>query len=204
MSIYQSMPQLPPTYVAASQSRPAICFGALVLYPTERRLECDGQPLRISSRAFDILLALLEQPGEVVPHRILMARAWPGTNVEEANLRVHVAGIRKLLGSTTGLSHNIINVPGRGYAITGPVGTAAPRPSAAPRENPQPDLALLAALFQSERLMSLVGAGGIGKNALAAQFVQGLAERLSGVRDLDLAGELADFPSAPGGLPRRS
>jgi DNA-binding winged helix-turn-helix (wHTH) protein len=204
MPTQQSIPQLPPAYVAASQSRPAICFGTLALHPTERRLECDGQPLRISSRAFDILLALLEQPGEVIPHRILMARAWPGTNVEEANLRVHIAGLRKLLGSTTGLSHNIINVPGRGYAITGPVGSAAPRPTAAPREIPQPDLALLAALFQSERLMSLVGAGRIGKNALAAELVQGLAERLSGIRDLDLAGELADFPTSLGFPPHRS
>jgi DNA-binding winged helix-turn-helix (wHTH) protein len=203
MPIQSSTPQRLPAYVSASRSRPAIHFGALTLHPTERRLECDGQALRISSRAFDILLALLEQPGEVVSHRILMARAWPGTNVEEANLRVHVAGLRKLLDCTTGTSHAIINVPGRGYAITGPVGSAAPASAdtqAAARSfysamersiGRDKNLALLAALVQSERLTALAGAGGIRKTALAVQL-------------LDLVGELTDVPlSLDGALGRR-
>jgi DNA-binding winged helix-turn-helix (wHTH) protein len=100
--------------------RPPVYFGRLVLHPMERRLECDGLPVRISSRAFDILDAMLEQPGEIISHRDLIARAWPGISVTETNLRVHISALRRVLASKTGLNNCITNVPSRGYALTMP------------------------------------------------------------------------------------
>jgi Transcriptional regulatory protein, C terminal len=52
-----------------------------------------GQPVRLGSRAFDILLALLGRPGEVISKEELMASAWPNIFVEEANLRVHIGAL---------------------------------------------------------------------------------------------------------------
>src|SRR5215510_1235345 len=95
--------------------------GRFTVLPAERALQCDGQPVALGSRAFDVLLALLERPGEVVPHRTLIERAWPGLTVEEANLRVHIANLRRTLTEGMGSGNHIINVPGRGYAMTLPV-----------------------------------------------------------------------------------
>jgi hypothetical protein len=63
---------------------------------------------------------MLEQPGEVISHRDLIARAWPGISVTEANLRVHISALRRVLASKAGSNNCITNVPSRGYALTMP------------------------------------------------------------------------------------
>src|SRR5260370_30818198 len=63
-----------------------ICFGPFRLSITERVLEKDGVPVRLSSRAFDILIALVERPAEVVSKKELFARVWPDLLVDEGNL----------------------------------------------------------------------------------------------------------------------
>ena len=70
----------------------AITFGPYRLWPTERLLERNDSAITIGSRALDILIALIERPGEIVSHRDLVMRVWPNMVVEEANLRVHVGG----------------------------------------------------------------------------------------------------------------
>src|SRR2546430_299372 len=80
-----------------------------------RRLLQDTQPVRIGSRALDILIALLDRPGALVTKDELMARVWPNTFVEPANLTVHIAALRRALGDGRDGNRFLINIPGRGY-----------------------------------------------------------------------------------------
>ena len=65
------------------------------------------------SRAFDILAALVERAGQVVGKEELIARAWPQTFVEEANLKIQVSALRRALGDGQGGHRYIVTVPGR-------------------------------------------------------------------------------------------
>ena len=91
----------------------AFIFGSFRLSPAQRVLLGDGEPRRLGSRAFDILVALIERAGQTVSKEELIARAWPGTVVEEAALRVHVAALRKALGDGRAGKRYIANHPGR-------------------------------------------------------------------------------------------
>src|SRR5437762_3383051 len=73
---------------------PSIAFGAFRLYPRQRLLLEEDRPLRIGSRALDILIALVERAGELVSKKELTTRVWPGVIVADANLKVHVAALR--------------------------------------------------------------------------------------------------------------
>lgn len=68
-------------------SERAISFGPFRLVPTQRLLLEDDNPVRVGSRALDILTALVERPGELVGKDELMALVWRGTFVEEGNLK---------------------------------------------------------------------------------------------------------------------
>jgi len=103
----------------------AILFGAYRLVPSERALFNETGQVRLSGRAFDLLLALVERPGEVVSKEDLIARVWPQTCVEEGNLRVHIGALRKVLGDLRG-GHYVENVVGRGYSFVAPVRRIAP------------------------------------------------------------------------------
>ena len=76
----------------------AISFGPFRLLAAQRLLLEGGQPVRLGSRAFDILTALVERAGEVVGKDELIARAWLQTFVEESNLRIQVHALRRALG----------------------------------------------------------------------------------------------------------
>ena len=75
----------------------AIMFGAFCLLPTQRLLLEADEPVRLGSRALDILIALIERHGELVTKKDLMARVWPGITVVEANLAVHISALRRAL-----------------------------------------------------------------------------------------------------------
>ena len=92
-----------------------IAFLDFELLPAQRLLLRAGRPLPSGARAYDLLVLLASRPGEVVSKRALMAGAWPHTVVVEANLRVQIAALRKLLGDA---GSAIVNVAGRGYAFT--------------------------------------------------------------------------------------
>lgn len=74
-------------------------FGPYRLYPTARILQRDGAPVSIGSRAFDVLVALVQRSGQVVSRRELMTLAWPGLFVDDSNVRVQMANLRRELGS---------------------------------------------------------------------------------------------------------
>jgi DNA-binding winged helix-turn-helix (wHTH) protein len=106
----------------------SICFGAFCLWPARRLLLHDNQPVRIGSRALDILIALLERPGDLVKKDELMARVWPNTFVEPANLTVHIAALRRALNDGRDGNRFLINIPGRGYRFVAPVTLSEQRP----------------------------------------------------------------------------
>ena len=83
-------------------SERAISFGPFRLVPTQRLLLEDDNPVRVGSRALDILTALVERPGELVGKHELMARVWRGTFVEEGNLKFQVGALRRALGDGRG------------------------------------------------------------------------------------------------------
>jgi TolB-like protein/class 3 adenylate cyclase/DNA-binding winged helix-turn-helix (wHTH) protein len=99
----------------------AFTFGSFRLFP-DQQLLLDGEtPVRLGSRARELLTALVERPTVVVTKDELLARVWPKQFVEESNLKFHVAALRKALGDGQRGNRFITNVPGRGYCFVAPV-----------------------------------------------------------------------------------
>lgn len=96
-------------------------FGPFQFSASQRLLIRDGAPVSIGGRAFDLLVALIERAGQIVGTRQLLDLVWPDVVVEEANLRVCVAGLRKALGEQDGARRYVVNVAGRGYTFVSPV-----------------------------------------------------------------------------------
>src|SRR6516165_4605676 len=107
-----------------------ISFGPFRLLAAQRLLLEGERPVRLGGRAFDILTALVERAGEVVGKAELMARAWPKTFVEEANLKFQVSALRRALGDGQGDHRYVVTVPGRGYNFIAPI--RLEEPSSAP------------------------------------------------------------------------
>jgi DNA-binding winged helix-turn-helix (wHTH) protein len=99
----------------------AICFGPFRLLPLQRLLLKGDEQVRLGSRAFDILVALTERPGQLISKNELMARVWPGIFVVPANLTVHMTALRRALGDGVNGNRFVVNVPGRGYCFTASV-----------------------------------------------------------------------------------
>ena len=66
----------------------ASAFGRFRLLPSQRQLLVDSQPAALGSRAFDLLLALIERRDRIVTKDELLDVGWPDVVVEEANLHV--------------------------------------------------------------------------------------------------------------------
>ncbi len=92
-----------------------ISFGDFELDPVHRRLMNCGRPVALKSKAFDLLLALIEDHGQVVSKNDLLDRVWKDQFVEENNLTVHIAALRKALGEGKSDNSYIVTVPGTGY-----------------------------------------------------------------------------------------
>ena len=100
-------------------------FGPFVIDVRERLLEREGQPVALTPKAFDLLAALVEQPGRLISKDELLRKVWPDTFVEESNLAYNVFALRKALGDTAEEGRFIETVPKRGYrfkAVLTPVG----------------------------------------------------------------------------------
>jgi Tol biopolymer transport system component/DNA-binding winged helix-turn-helix (wHTH) protein len=90
----------------------------VTLVPDERLVSKAGEPVRLTPKAFDLLVVLATNPGRLVTKEQLMQAVWADTAVEESNLSYHVFSIRKALGDTAGNGHLIETVPKRGYRFT--------------------------------------------------------------------------------------
>src|SRR5271169_2130475 len=74
-----------------------------------------SEPAALGRRAIALLRALVERPGALVSKAALMEAAWPGQAVEESNLTVQIASLRKVLGEGPGGDRWIETMPRRGY-----------------------------------------------------------------------------------------
>jgi DNA-binding winged helix-turn-helix (wHTH) protein len=102
---------------ATSSGDRAISFGPFRLFVSRQLLLENDRPVRLGSRAFGILVALIERAGEMVPKADLFAAVWPDTTVEETNLRVHMAALRRTPGDGHAGNRFIATIPGRGYSF---------------------------------------------------------------------------------------
>lgn len=168
----------------------ALAFGRHTFDPARCELRtAGGAPVPLGQRAARLLHALIEAGGRVLSRDDLLRRAWPGQEIDDGNLRVQIAALRRALADDRAL---IGTVAGRGYLFAGRaerraadrprlprpatplVGRAAPtdvRPvhggpgSGIPPRGMSPDCVL--ARVAATRFVTLAGAPGIGKTALA-------------------------------------
>ncbi len=115
--------------MSQSQS-PVYEFGPYRLEESERRLLRDGQVVALTPKAFDTLVALVENHGHVLSKEELLHRVWPGTFVEEATLAQNIFTLRRALNES-GQHSYIETVPKRGYRFTAPVRVFLPSAVAA-------------------------------------------------------------------------
>ncbi len=95
-------------------------FGCFSLVRSRRLLVRDGVVVRVGSRAREVLHVLTENPGQLVCKAQIISKVWPHCVVEEGTLRVHIAALRKVLGSTEDGFPYIENVTGHGYRFVVP------------------------------------------------------------------------------------
>ncbi len=158
----------------------------------------------LAPRAFDLLRYLVEHPGRLVAHDELLEALWPKTYVQPEVLKSHIASIRAVLGDDARKPRFIETLSRRGYRFIAPLTEGALASHAAPREisrtaatpaGPPPsrttnlpeavseligreaELGQITALVTEHRLVSLVGAGGIGKTRLALEVARHLLPR---------------------------
>jgi predicted ATPase/DNA-binding winged helix-turn-helix (wHTH) protein len=181
----------------------AVHFGPYRVHPHQRLVLEAGRPLRLGRRAVDILLILLEQAGNVVSKQQLITRVWPTSVVEDGNLRVHMAALRKALGDGQAGQRYIVTVAQRGYSFVAPLSIEPMTiPTDGAPQNPCHNLplrrtrmigrqALIDGLVQqlpAQRFITLTGAGGIGKTTVALRVAELLIGHYrDGIRLLDLA-----------------
>lgn len=182
----------------------AIHFGPYRIYPGQRLVLEGDQPLRLGRRALDILLILLQHAGNVVSKQVLIAGVWPDSVVEDINLRVHMAALRKALGDGQTGQRYIITVAQRGYSFVAPYSMQAfeqhPAPAAVERSRHnlpvrrtrligrQALVERLVTQLSRQRFITLVGPGGIGKTTVALRVAEQLiGQYRDGIRLLDLA-----------------
>ena len=109
----------------SQQTRRLYIFGSYRLDTQERLLLRDGEPLPLTPKAFDVLVALVEEAGRLVEKGVLMKRLWPDSFVEEGSLAQNVSLLRKTLGES-GTQKFIETVPRRGYRFVARVETLKP------------------------------------------------------------------------------
>jgi DNA-binding winged helix-turn-helix (wHTH) protein len=175
-----------------------IRVGSFELYPSERKLCAAGKPVEIGARAFDLLLVLAEHHGRLVSKSALLERVWPRVIVDENNLPAQVASLRRTLGADA-----IHTVPGFGYRLELAVSSGQVAPAVVPT-NASPnrpgmqspafskemwphrlssligrdsDVTAIEEALSRSRLVTIVGAAGVGKTRLAQQILLREAER---------------------------
>jgi DNA-binding winged helix-turn-helix (wHTH) protein len=126
-ALYHENPTLPGAKRASSSAaEPALEFGRFRILLRQRQLVCDGVPIELGTRAFDLLLALLEADGSLVTKDELLSRVWPGIVVSEENLKVQISTVRRALGEDRDFIRTEF---GRGYRFTAAVRSTAAWPA---------------------------------------------------------------------------
>jgi predicted ATPase/DNA-binding winged helix-turn-helix (wHTH) protein len=166
-------------------------FGPFRLSPARQLLLEGEKALRLGSRALEILKVLVEHAGTLVSKEELVARVWPGTFVEEGNLRVHMAALRRALGDGQSGNRYIATIPGRGYRFVAPVSIlSGSRPLESPQRSPDIShnlpvsltrivgrsdiVATLVEQLPARRFVTIAGPGGMGKTTVALAVAEEL------------------------------
>jgi predicted ATPase/DNA-binding winged helix-turn-helix (wHTH) protein len=167
------------------QHNDVLSFGPFSLRVAERLLKKADEPIPLGGRALDVLIALAERAGEVVPHKELISTVWRGVTVEDANLRAHLAAVRKALGDGRDGARYVTNVSSMGYCFVAPVTRSsakqpAPVTGTTTKERvqklpPRParmvgrddTVRCVVEQLQALRFVSIVGPGGVGKTTVA-------------------------------------
>jgi non-specific serine/threonine protein kinase len=152
-------------------------IGPFRLDAAAKALTYAGAPVELAPRAVGVLAVLVDSAREYVPKSRLMDEVWPGLVVEEANLAVQISAVRRVLARVPGGDKWIETLAKRGYRFVGPVARSPDAASASPRSNlpelltsfvgREHELAELQSLLAHQRLLTLTGAGGVGKTRLA-------------------------------------
>src|SRR3984957_5555769 len=110
-----------PKWMRKQMKNDVILFGGFRLSVAERLLDRNGSAVKVSGRALDILIALIERAGQIVEKRDLMALVWPDVTVDENSLRFHIAALRKALTDGQAGARYLVTFPGRGYCFVAPI-----------------------------------------------------------------------------------
>lgn len=175
-------------------------FGPFVLIPARQALLRRGTPVRIGTRALEILSVLVQRPGTVIDKRELMSLVWTDTFVDDSNLKVHIAALRKMLDGDSSQSSCIATVIGRGYKFVEPViDGATSRRIAQEKLSSAPSLSedlvgredvihRLAMQVKGNKLVTVVGSAGVGKTAVAIAVGEKLRRQFEhGIRLIDMS-----------------
>ena len=181
------------------QTSDVLTFGPFRLSPAKRELKKGEKSISIGGRALDVLITLAQRAGEIVAHKQLIASVWPDVIVEEANLRVHIAALRKILGDGVDGVRYISNIAGRGYcfvavvtrtgttrtleppAATAPLGGFRRLPALTTRMVGRDELVRsLLSKMTTCRLVTIVGPGGVGKTTVAIAVAHTLLKDFQG------------------------
>ena len=162
-------------------------FGPFKFLADQHRLLRDEQPVRLGSRPLALLSALLDRAGELITKEDLMSRVWPDTFVDESNLKVNIAALRKALDDESGQSSHILNVSGRGYRFAAAVDVRDEENSLDRRRKasnlPHPlnhivgrgeAIQQVIAELTACRLLTICGSAGIGKTTVAIAAAEAL------------------------------
>src|SRR5689334_2148060 len=126
----------------SQQTRRLYEFGAFRLDAQERVLLRQGEIVPLTPKAFEMLLALVENSGRLLGKQELMKRLWPDSFVEEGSLAQNVSLLRRVLGENVEGERFIETVPRRGYRFIGSVRGVFDEPDLIEPERPGPDIAL--------------------------------------------------------------
>ncbi|KPG89215.1 transcriptional regulator [Pseudomonas sp. RIT-PI-q] len=177
-------------------------FGPYAFHLRQRLILDGDRPLRMGGRALDILQVLVERAGEVVSKDELIAHVWPTSVVEEINLRVHIAALRRALGDGQDGQRYIVNIPQRGYSFIAPVQRELEGTPIAIIQKHQHNLparltpvtgrdSVVGSVVRQlpvRRFMTLIGPAGIGKTTVALRVAELLLQHYQdGVWLVDLA-----------------
>lgn len=176
-------------FMARSEAESSYVFGNFRLIPEQQLLLRHNQPVRIGHRALDILTLLVRRSGELVSKAEIDAYVWPDTYVEEGNIKVNVAVLRKVLNEDDDGARYITSVQGRGYRFIHPVEVEVPPRALLARSSlpmqasdrfrvigREQEIAAITDAMSRASLVTIVGPGGVGKTTAAVAVARQMSE----------------------------
>jgi predicted ATPase/DNA-binding winged helix-turn-helix (wHTH) protein len=174
--------------------RSAYRFGPYLLLPARRQLLLKEEPVKLGDRAFDLLALLVARHGDTVAHADIRQRVWSRADVDETSIRAQLHQLRRALGTAANGDAYVRNVRGRGYRFSQNVQVISEAAALGGRRHDmsvrvpprhvrmlgrQASLDLLCEQARTNRLVTVVGPGGIGKTTLAIEACHRVRRRFA-------------------------